>query len=279
MIYKTRKVNSYYSDNKLFEYITLINSNSSFVLLIFCISFISCQQANNKNDTLEFQPVKNKIYTYAFVKTSVRQWVYDSVNYRTPDTVTFNFSMQHIDDSANISINRFTVNSFRWKDKVNYKRTTAHAKPIMVLMNDSGAVEKVEGINKLLMDVKMDSGTGKYLDGLIPDYISENGIKDLLNSIFIIVPALPVQVKNTWVKNITTVTKAPIHFSNLYTMNNQDGDTAFIDIQSIISATQSVAQEAYMKGTLEGRAAISYATGMPFSCETTATVVTSHHCL
>jgi len=58
-------------------------------------------------------------------------------------------------------------------------------------------------------------------------------------------------------------------------MDRHVGDTAEVNIQSILSAAQSEGGRVYMKGKLNGKAIVSYSTGMPYLYETWSETVTT----
>jgi hypothetical protein len=127
----------------------------------------------------------------------------------------------------------------------------------------------------ILQDIENDSGTGKYLNGVIPDQVSETAITDLLTRIFSVIPAKKVKTQDRWISNITLNTKHPINFSNYNVLTSQNGDTAVIEIQSNIFARRSPVDEFYIKGNQNGKALIQYQTGIPFSYRTEYEIITN----
>ncbi len=168
-------------------------------------------------------------------------------------------------------------NLFRWKRRfnVNYQSDSAHAIPIHVAINDSGQVEKVEGVDELIRDVENDSATGKYLGGLIPDQISASAITDMLNMVFSEIPVRKVTVNDTWVTDLTLITNHPVHISNFNVLNSLDGDTATIEIQSNVFERRSPGDEAYINGKRKGVTLVNYSTGIPYLYKTESDVVTT----
>ncbi len=254
--------------NKRFLSFLYLLTGSFIVFIIFYL-------LSNKTGTLKLNPILNKVYSYTLVKTSEHNFTYQSVAHKIHDTVHINFSMQSIRNLDSTFICRLTFQDFLWNGKVNYHRDSLHSMSTNVLINDSGMVEDVQDMNDLLQDIEKDSATGKYLVGVIPDHISENAVKDLLNKIFSVVPAQKVKVNDTWIRNIILITKAPVNISNFNVMDRRNGDTAVIAIQSNVSARQSPGDNPYMKGTQKGTALISYSTGMPFLYETQSEIVTT----
>jgi hypothetical protein len=247
--------------------------------LLMCLNcfvvFIGCNFSNNKTGVMKLKPIINKIYKYSILKTSKIQWTYNGTAHTKYDTVVLNFSMQKTNKAGSLISYNVTYNRFRWNTQVNYSRDLLHAKPVTVLMNDSGTVVQVLNTDELLQDIEKDSITQSYVSGVLPDYISENGVKDLFNKIFAVLPVKKINENDTWVRNKIMIAKAPVFLSNLYTLKTHTNDSATINIQSIISARQSAGDVTYLKGDENGYAILSYSTGMPFLFETQSDVVTT----
>ena len=260
--------------NKYFEKITKLTLHL-FVYLNCCVVFTGCNFSNNKIKKLKLNPVLNKMYNYSLTKTSSLQWNYNGTAHTKYDTILLNFSMQKINNSGVFITYKVPYNHFRWNNEVNYVRDSVHSKPVMVLMNDSGTVMQVLHADELLQDIEKDSATQNYVTGVLPDYISENGIKDLFNKIFAVLPVKSVNENDTWVRNKIMIAKAPISVSNLYVLRSLGNDSATINIQSFVSARQSTGDVTYLKGDENGYVIVSYSTGMPFLFETQSDVITT----
>jgi len=260
--------------NKYFEKITKLTLHL-FVYLNCCVVFTGCNFSNNKIKKLKLNPVLNKMYNYSLTKTSSIQWNYNGTAHTKYDTILLNFSMQKINNSGVFITYKVPYNHFRWNNEVNYVRDSVHSKPVMVLMNDSGTVMQVLHADELLQDIEKDSATQNYVTGVLPDYISENGIKDLFNKIFAVLPVKSVNENDTWVRNKIMIAKAPIYVSNLYVFKSLSNDSATINIQSFVSARQSTGDVTYLKGDENGYVIVSYSTGMPFLFETQSDVITT----
>jgi len=260
--------------NKYFEKITKLTLHL-FVYLNCCVVFTGCNFSNNKIKKLKLNPVLNKMYNYSLTKTSSIQWNYNGTAHTKYDTILLNFSMQKINNSGVFITYKVPYNHFRWNNEVNYVRDSVHSKPVMVLMNDSGTVMQVLHADELLQDIEKDSATQNYVTGVLPDYISENGIKDLFNKIFAVLPVKSVNENDTWVRNKIMIAKAPIYLSNLYVLKSLSNDSATINIQSFVSARQSTGDVTYLKGDENGYVIVSYSTGMPFLFETQSDVITT----
>ena len=245
-----------------------------FCLLLLAITgLISC----NENRKLEFNPVLNKVYHFSLAKYSVQSWTYQSLPYKIPDTVYLNFSLQNIQNTDSSVTCKFVLNQFIWKAKhsVNYKRDSLNALSILVVLNDSGKVMYVQNPNDILQDIERDSATGKYLNGVIPDQISESAITDMLNRIFSIIPGRKVEPQDTWVSDITLITNHPVNISNFNVLKSQNGDTAAIEIQSHAFARPSPGDDPYIQGNQKGSALLSYSSGIPYWYSTESKIVTN----
>ncbi len=268
--------------------------------------FTSCRFFNTRSE-LKLHPDSNTIYKYSLVKTFITKWKYIDTHI-VYDTVSINFSMQKIAEVDAAITFRISFNKFVWRGGVHYTgdspaktinvimkdsadikqilinnetvgvhyvRDSLHAKLINVIMNDSGNVKQVSDINELLQDISNDASTQDYMRGVIHDYISANGVKDMFTQIFGLLPVKKVNEKDIWGRNIILIAKAPVSFSNLYTLQYLNDDTATINIQSFISARQSYGDVTFLKGNQEGYAKISYSAGMPFHFETVSGAVTA----
>ena len=243
---------------------------------ISAIVFLSCNWSG-KNEKLIFNPPVNKVYHFSLTKYSSQSWTYQSVPWSIFDTVYLDFSLENIHRTDTSDTCKFTLHRFVWKGKfkVNYQRDLMHALSTTVVLNDSGKVQSVQSMAVILQDIENDSGTGKYLNGVIPDQVSETAITDLLTRIFSVIPAKKVKRQDTWISNITLNTKHPINFSNYNVLTSQNGDTAVIEIQSNIFARRSPVDEFYIKGNQNGKALIQYQTGIPFSYRTEYEIITN----
>lgn len=239
-----------------------------------CITvLISCKE----NRKLEFNPVLNKVYHFSLTKYSVKSWTYQSIPMKIPDTVYMNFSLQNIQKRDSSITCKLTLNQFIWKAKhsVNYKRDSLHALSTIIVLSDSGKVIYVQNTDEMLHDIEKDSATGKYLNGVIPDQISESALTDMLNRIFSIIPGRKVEPTDTWISDITLITNHPVNISNFNVLKSQDGDTAAIEIQSHAFARPSPGDEPYIQGNQKGSAFLSYSSGIPYCYSTESKIVTN----
>jgi hypothetical protein len=241
------------------------------------VVLLSCNWFGNKNEKLIFNPPLNKSYHFSLTKYSVQSWTYQSVPWNVFDTGYLNFSLENIGRTDTSDTCKFTLESFIWKGKfkVNYQRDSLHALSARIVLTDSGKVESVQNMNAILQDIESDSATPKYLNGVIPDQVSETAITDLFNRIFSVIPAKKVKLQDTWITNITLNTKHPINSSNYNLLVSRNGDTASVEIQSNIFARLSAGYEFYIKGNQKGDVLIDYRTGIPFSYKTESEIVTT----
>ncbi len=142
-------------------------------------------------------------------------------------------------------------------------------------LTNSGHVIYVQNMSRIWHDIENDSATGKYLNGVIPDQISESAVIDMRNRIFSIMAAKNVQPPDTWVSNITLITNHPVNLSNFDVLKSQIGDTAEIEMQAHAFARSSPGDDPYMQGNQEGSALVSYSTGIPFCYSTQSEIVTT----
>ncbi|MBE7173855.1 MAG: hypothetical protein INR73_24995 [Williamsia sp.] len=281
-----------------------------FYLLALLCAGMGCQPRQKREIEFRFDPPFRKEYRYALTITSaslIRRYVNDvltdTANKNITDSIRLDFTVKNIYDMDSILICKLTFHDFRKKipqirariiglpngeqfvhsnpfalfDSVGYY---IRGRSIQLVINRKGIVKRVDGIEDLIDRIAKGShNQTSHVRRILSDYISENAMKDMLNRIFTVVPQATVQQAERWVRNVTLVTKAPVKISNLYTLTERSGDTAFIDIESIVSATQSEGGSVYMKGKQTGHAQVSYMSGMPIDYETsweTITSVTSH---
>jgi len=148
---------------------------------------------------------------------------------------------------------------------------------VQVKTTADGNVTEVFGIDDLVANI---SGTSKLdvntIKRSLSDYVSVNAIKDLLNRMLSIPRDKEVKVSDSWVKNIILITKAPVKFSNMYTLKKITGDSAYVEIQSMVStAITSKGDNVYLKGKQQGEAILLYTTGMPYKYDTNLESITT----
>ena len=273
------------------------------------LALTGCQFLEDNGKELEFHPPLFKDFRYSVailsvqsVKELANDVLADTALHKIFDTVKLDFSIRSIYDLDSAMICKLTfINFKRKKPDISVRLKSAGLSPLMmrrnpfsvldsigyflhglslqVVVNKKGVVKRVNGMDDLMDRLSAGSNEDEgHLRRILADYISVNAVKDLLNRLFTVVPHATVKQADKWVRNVTLVTKAPVKISNLYTLTQQDGDTARIDIQSIVSAEQSEGGTVYMKGKQNGHATVSYSTGMPSLYETsweTVTTVTS----
>lgn len=288
----------------------IITSRGWFYLMV-CVGFwSSCQPRQKKEAEFRFDPPFHKEYRYSLAITSsslMRRYVNDvltdTANKEIRDSVRVDFSVQNIYDMDSILICKLTFHDFKKKAprstsvvmetpggrRLVYRNPSAifdsvgyfvNGHSVQLVIDRKGIIRRVDGVDDLIKRIANGSNKEEHqVRRVLADYISDNALKDMLNRIFTVVPQATVQQAERWVRNVTLVTKAPVKISNLYTLKQRSGDTAFINIESIVSATQSEGGSVYMKGKQTGHALVSYSTGMPSEYETsweTITTVTNH---
>ncbi len=265
----------------------------------FFIILAASQFSCGKSDTLKLNPPLNKIYKYSLVKTLESYNKYErpyspdnfSANNRI-DTFRLNFTLENIASPDSLITFKLTFFDF-FKTKKPFKiifRNTGslqqttfkdpyalsdsigsfiRGKSIKVITNHKGVVKAITGMDDLVKSVSgMSNKSEGEITRTISDYISTNALKDLLNRFLSTVPGFTIKEADKWVRNITLITKAPVKLSNLYALEQYNSDTAYVSVQSIISAEQSEGGTVYMKGKGKGIAIINYITGMPYLFET-----------
>jgi hypothetical protein len=240
------------------------------------IILLSCNWVGNKNETLIFNPRVNKVYHFSLIKYSSQSWTYQSVPRNVFDTVYLDFSLENVHKTDTSDTCKFTLQRFVWKGRheVNYQRDSGQALSAIIVFNDSGKVKSIQNMNAILQDIENDSATGKYVNGIISDDVSETAITDLLTRIFSVIPAKKIKAQDTWITNITLNTNHPVNLSNYNMLVRLNLDTATIEIQSNIFGRLYPGGDFYIKGNQIGEALIAYKTGIPFSYKTQSETVT-----
>lgn len=276
--------------------------------IITCIAVLSgCGLLDKKDEEFRFNPARHKEYNYSLTIASsylTRHLPGDTAPPEAVrefyDTVLFGFALKNIYYADSIIICKLTFNDLKVKRppfRITIKNNSfsgqmpmrnpfsildsigyfIHGRSIQVVINKKGEVKEVDGMDDLMNDIS-GSSNNHHIKPLLQDYISVNAVKDLLNRIFSIVPQGVVKQDDRWVRNVMLVTKAPVKISSLYTCKQRSRDTAYVDIESIVSAEQSEGGTVYMKGKQNGHAIVSYSSGMPFLYETNReTVTTTSH--
>lgn len=279
----------------------------SCITACFFLTLGSCQLLDKKNEEFRFNPARHKEYNYSLMIASAgssKQYTNDSlptgVGTETYDTVNLEFALKNIYYTDSIIICKLTFNDLTIKrpplhviikngdapghllnrnplailDSIGYY---IHGRSVQVAISKKGVVKEVDGIDDMMNDIYKATHE-PHIKILLRDYVSVNAVQDLLNRIFSVVPQGEVKQDDRWVRNVMLITKAPVKISNLYTFMQRNKDTAFIGIESVISAEQSEGGTVYMKGKQSGKAIVSYSTGMPTLYETRwETVTTTSH--
>ena len=263
------------------------------------ILFIACISCNSKSKTFKLDPVPGEVYNYSIIKTSIQEWTYEGIANKTFDTVYLHIGLQRMNNNGDTITYKLTFNNLIIvphplkitiinSDITNIKPYNLFAvsdsicnslKGLSVQVNITadGTVTAVHGIDDLVANIsntsKLEANTIKRM---LADYVSINAITDLLNRILSIPRDKEVKVLDSWVENITLITKAPVKLSNMYTLKKLTGDSAYVEIQSIAStATTTKGDNVYLKGKLNGEAILSYTFGMPYQYDTDLETITT----
>lgn len=256
-----------------------VNWRRTKTIQYFCI-VVACaviwSSCTGPHDQLIFNPPVNKAFYFSLAKYSEKAWIYQSIPHKLSDSVYLDFSLENIDRSDTTVTCKFTLQRFTWKGKfkVNYLRDSLHALSTLIVFNKFGKVLSVYDMSDMIKDIERDSATGKYLNGVIPDEISETALTDMLTRIFSVLPGKKVTTNETWITNISLTTKHPVNFSNYNVLKCRQGDTAVVDIQSNIFARPSPGDEFYIKGTQKGSAYLDIQNGIPFWYKTKSEMIT-----
>ena len=259
------------------------------ILITFVISlpFVTgCR--SDKNDKFILDPPAENVFQYSTLRVMSNIWEDNTVT----DSIKFDFDLEKVSARDSISTFKLTYRDFTWKRPAlritinngdfNETNEMVHAinvidsmgfflkgESIEVIMNQSGKVLDVRGIDELLDRVAMAARLEKrFLKMSIADHISVAAVTDFLSILFSPVPGKKVQEAEKWYPAVTLISKAPIRISNIFQLDNISGDTALIKIRALVSAQQSQGGNVYLKGEQTGIAKLSFTTGMPYLYET-----------
>jgi len=266
---------------------------------LYVILFLLCIGCNTKRNTFKLNPVPGEVYNYSITKTSSQEWTYQNVAHKTFDTLQLDIGLQGMKNNGDTITCKLMFNNLKIIPRPN-EVTFIYLNPLMKInpynpfvidsicyllqglsvqvdITADGNITEVHGIDDLATNI---SNTSKVevniIKKMLADYVSVNAVKDLLNRILSIPRDKEVKISDSWIKSITLMTKAPVKFSNMYTLKKITGDTAYVEIQSIVStATTSAGDNVYLKGKHEGEAILSYTTGMPYKYDTKLESVTT----
>jgi hypothetical protein len=139
---------------------------------------------------------------------------------------------------------------------------------------NNGSVQHISYGDDLVDSVARSSHLDKYtIKTLTGDHIGIDAIKDLLNRFFTCTPGIEMTTNDNWQSTILLTTKAPVKVNSLYTLKERKADTAFLDMQGVISARTGSGGTLYLEGTQNGNARVSYSTGIPWHYEINAASV------
>jgi hypothetical protein len=276
-----------------------------FPALIYMISFCN---SKNKSDTLSFNPEPGKVYQVSILRYSSSDYLRSNSklsDHKLPaDTLHFDGQLTRNNAKDSLVQMTFIITNLQLKtapSSVVSKKNTGlpnyfdirnkifkliAGTQILVTFNSKGGVEKVDGIEKAIsgvyQKVKRDSAMASWASlinysdrSMFHDYLSEEGITDLFNMIFYVLPAREVQPGDSWGNDFIQTARAPVKYSNLFTWKSDNMDNGSIHMESVISATTGEGGKTYMKGKRLGEGNTNVNTGLPITYQSTNETVTT----
>ena len=135
-----------------------------------------------------------------------------------------------------------------------------------VWMNKKGEVLKVDGFDKIADSVSKISGHDKKeVRYLLKEYLGEKIVTDYLNELFCIAPDYYEKEGDSWVRNITFISKAPVKLSSMYKIEKIHDDSLFLSQNAVISGRANENAEPFMTGRQNGKLIVDRKTGIPYS--------------
>jgi hypothetical protein len=133
------------------------------------------------------------------------------------------------------------------------------------LFTDSlGNLLMLDGYDSLIANVSRKTGYEiRDVKRTLNDFLSPAAMKDLFSQLFFYLPGHAIISKDTWVKNITRTSMAPIKYSNMIIADSMTAGDIRLSVEALISAGEEGDQ--YLKGTGKGSVVADRKTGFPIS--------------
>jgi hypothetical protein len=264
-------------------------------LFIFCVG---CNNAERNEPALSLHPEKGKQYQFSLLRTGLDTSYMQRVH---ADTFRLEGKLETLNEEDSVTHFRFTFSGFRIGssiqkstvttiDKSGRRRTETFSVSderdsilnlltgmhTILMINRKGEVLAVEGLEELMDSVSAARTVAvSSVSRTFEKYLGENTMKDIFNRVFYLFPAKEVKVSEQWGNDITLIAKAPVLFSNMYTLEGVMNDRAIVRITSLISARAGEEGKLYMQGNQSGIAEVSRLKGLPLHLETISSYITT----
>lgn len=263
---------------------------ASYIILIL---FACCQSVEkDKNTILAFNPPLDSLYHLIATTVESGEWL----GRTNSNSHTINFSVACIkkDDSIStirlvfekinlasgnikpaaekITSNPMMADYFRFRDSL---LRMAEGQSLLITCDQKGQVLKVDGFDRII-DRITDSikEERRTINGILREVIGSKRITDIVRQSLFFLSGRNIKSGDSWVSNITLITKAPVKYSNMIIVKEIKGDSVFLDIKTVVSAKTGEEGVVYALGDQEGYVIVSLATGIPYMLSLNETTVT-----
>lgn len=197
---------------------------------------------------IAFRPVNDTIYDFTFQFTSI-------------DTSLLTYLDEA--DSLRRRITKGSEAAHRLKysqvyDEARHDVFHGRIRSNGVILSVKGFDEMKKRISRLL---KLDQ---RDVYSMLHGEAGDELVEQLLNMVLLIIPGKKIMLKDTWVRNETINTRAPVKNSHLITYSSMIGDTAVMDVQTVVSAKTGDEGSVYKLGKGTGEWKIDRNTGLPY---------------
>ena len=248
------------------------------VLLLF-----SCHTSSNKNEDIRLNPVADKEYHFT-VEMSEHNSHHQKTNVSRSDfKLTFipvsdslyDFAFQFI--SVDTSILRYLDEQDSLRRRNSADRKKGHRKKYSQAFEEAknavfsgrihanGVILSIKGFDEMRRRIgtlfNMDS---RDVHSMLRGASGDELVEQLLNMILLVIPGKKVKPKDTWVKNETINTRAPVKNSHLITYRSLTADTAVLDVETIVSAKTGDEGSVYKLGKGTGVWKVDLHSGLPY---------------
>ncbi|HEY9047322.1 MAG TPA: DUF6263 family protein, partial [Ohtaekwangia sp.] len=113
-------------------------------------------------------------------------------------------------------------------------------KPFFIFMNKQGAIEKVEGTEKLysgISEIGLDAAAAEQAKQSLQQALSEQSIKASIEASLIQYAAVKVKTGDTWKNSVSTALSFPMQINNTWKFENLEGSIATVNSDGIIVTT------------------------------------------
>ncbi|MBS1916829.1 MAG: hypothetical protein JST87_11170 [Bacteroidetes bacterium] len=269
-----------------------------FLLSAIALCILACHSSSSEKKFI-FSPEQGKKYLVSVKKENKSSWFYQKPQQRS-DSVQLDMQLELIQTKDSLYQLALTFINYQIKEQVflthiNAKNNTltivkadtvfsnatgkddimhlnyyllkqTKGLSLKVWMSIKGEVIKVDGFDEIADSITRSSGYDRKDVGyILKEYVGEKTMTDYLNELFCIAPDYYEKAGDSWVKNITLISKAPVKLSSMYKLESIHGDSLFLSQDAAISGRAAENAEPFMLGSRRGKLVVDRKTGIPYS--------------